>query len=133
MIYRAKGTLCNQKKISRLESLGSKPWAHFSKPRLDTCGSVSSSMENGYFLNSISWVVLFRFSQRPNLKKHLLESHAGGGQALVGQTYPCPTCSILFRTREDLAQHILKQVGQLKQFCHVYLRERTLWNRKSVG
>ena len=66
--------------------------------------------------------VLFRFSQRPNLKKHLLESHAGGGQALVGQTYPCPTCSILFRTREDLAQHILKQVGQLKQSCHVYLR-----------
>ena len=40
MIYRAKGTLCNQKKISRLESLGSKPWAHFSKPRLDTCKAV---------------------------------------------------------------------------------------------
>ena len=40
MIYRAKGTLCNQKKISRLGSLGSKPWAHFSKPRLDTCKAV---------------------------------------------------------------------------------------------
>ena len=28
------------KKISRLGSLGSKPWAHFSKPRLDTCKAV---------------------------------------------------------------------------------------------
>ena len=34
------GTLCNQKKFSRLGSLGSKPWAHLSKPRLDTCKAV---------------------------------------------------------------------------------------------
>lgn len=44
-----------------------------------------------------------RFSHKPNWKKHLM-THTPATEG-----YPCPTCSILFKTREDLAQHILKQ------------------------
>ena len=44
-----------------------------------------------------------RFSHKPNWKKHVM-THTPATEG-----YPCPTCSILFKTREDLAQHILKQ------------------------
>ena len=37
-----------------------------------------------------------------NLKKHMLCHTVGNG-------HPCPHCSMNFRTREDVAHHILKQ------------------------
>ena len=46
--------------------------------------------------------IKYRFAQKVNLKKHMLCHTAGNG-------HPCPHCSMNFRTREDVAHHVLKQ------------------------
>ena len=47
--------------------------------------------------------LIYRFAQKINLKKHVQASHKSGSG------HPCPQCNMNFRTREDVAQHVLKQ------------------------
>ena len=57
------------------------------------------SVCNLYFTK---FLFLHRFAQKINLTKHV-QTH------VAGNVFPCPHCNINFRTREDIARHILKQ------------------------